>query len=498
MRRLSNITVSSLAVAALLGAGILGFGCAASDGSEHSVPSPGPGPGPDAGADARSGDAGDAGAPDGGGDQDGGDVDGGDDQRDFGPIPLCDTGSDDKLCAVLPHDVLLLPFPAYATLAGEQQRPFDVFGWQAFVALNHPAKGGSITNDVTSPRVWEGYETMRQVFGESADVHACDKVGDPNDPILDATILQASEDALVDRNLNYALYDTRMNPVEVDYIRKNGLDTRNGQQAFANKKLSISFPLGEYADEDTKTGGAIPAMEIKATWRILGPNDDASRFYTVKRRILVPSKMSATHADACYAETLGLVGFHIMAKAKTGNQPQDWVWPTFEHVDNQPLADDATSPEVDKIAVCTAPENAKGTFSFFDSKCSAADCPVNKEPAGDPIWGTSYPYAKASAPTGHGSQVVRCFGEYKETEEVNRKFQKALAGTPFANYRLINTQWEAHKDPPPDTASVPRKLSNPIAESFIQNSSCIDCHRGASAAVKTLDADFSYLLRHAK
>src|SRR5262249_51383883 len=77
-----------------------------------------------------------------------------------------------QLCSTIPHDVIETLSNGYSQLGAAQQRPFDNFAWQLFVALNWPANpDGSaskepITKDPTArkPRVWEFYNTVSDLF----------------------------------------------------------------------------------------------------------------------------------------------------------------------------------------------------------------------------------------------------------------------------------------------------------------------------------------------
>lgn len=429
------------------------------------------------------------------------------------PLQLCSKPGTDGLCSVIPNDLEFKQSrPAYGGIVEEDQRPFDNFSWQAFVGLNWPAAkdgaplAGSIADKATlsAPRVWESYATMRDVFGEDGNPAACNGVGNPNDPILDLNFLQATTMPLIDRHLNFALYDVRMNPTEVNYIRGNKLDTKAGQiDFFKIENNEISFPTGTYDDYELRTGGSPSSIEIKATWRILTPQDKAERFYTVNRRVLVPAADSVTGKDTCFAAKLGMVAFHIMARTTTDGQPQNWIWPTFEHVDNAPIATDAADQsKQEEMNDCIAPTNVSDSYSFFDPHCTAKDCPANDVPmtkTGKFLWAAQPPYAAAYANKGHGSQVVRCWDRYSETEIVNNKYHQALKGTPFQFYRLVNTQWDARGDGYPSIPkAVPHRLSNAVAETFDQSSSCIDCHKSADTAVPGKKGNLSFLLRHAK
>ena len=80
------------------------------------------------------------------------------------------------------------------------------------------------------------------------------------------------------------------------------------------------------------------AVEIKAAWRVMCTDescikkDDLSRYYVQDVQIYNPDTSSG---DICTPAQVGLVGMHI--GHKTFWTPQ-WVWSTFEHVDNVPKA----------------------------------------------------------------------------------------------------------------------------------------------------------------
>ncbi len=427
------------------------------------------------------------------------------------PVELCAQRATQGLCATLPHDVLFeASANGYSGLVPRDQRPFDNFSWQTFVALNWPAHfagtppAETIGAEGGVPRVWQTYPTMSEVFGERhGDPAACEGVGRGDEPILEYAFLQGTGQPLIDRNRNFVMYETRMNPVEAAYIRDSGLDTQTGQRAFfAEAGNRVSFPLGYYDDPAARTGGAVGAIETKAAWRIIDTahGDDPSRYFTVERRVLVPADSSASRRDFCFAAKLGLVGFHVMTRTTTKGQPQDWIWSTFEHVDNAPLAATPTEQTAHEMDECRAPAGLAARYSFFDAGCQrdGKPCLANAPPpfARHYRWSTTAPYARAYGE--FGTQVVRCWNDYPETEQVNAEFQRALAGTPWANYRLVNTQWDAHGDGYPVVPKpTPERLANSVAETYAQgSSSCTTCHASATALGR--DANFSFLLGHAR
>jgi hypothetical protein len=164
-------------------------------------------------------------------------------------------------------------------------------------------------------------------------------------------------------------------------------------------------------------------------------------------------------------------------------------------------------------------------YSYFDARYPALANVVPKPaPNGTFFWNGTEPYAKNyMTPVGNiggrtGTQISRCWQIYKLTLELNAQWQKKLreAGSVFANYMLIGTQWGGSVEPtfpPPGPADVvPNYLSNSVLETFLQTSfdaknpqpfntgSCITCHSVASFSAKgiaiepvNVASDFSFL-----
>jgi hypothetical protein len=407
-----------------------------------------------------------------------------------------------ELCSAIPHEVQVsLPF-GYTGLTATVQPAFDQFSWQSFVALNWPAGAdgkplpGPIGANPGSPRVWETYEDAADVFWPGTTAAACNtgggklllqmaKNGHVIDP--DGSFDEAVGGPLVDRNLNFVVFEKKMNPDEAAYVRANRLQDPQVQDTFS----VISFPAGRYANQDSLSGGRVGAMEIKAAWRILQPaaGDDTTRYYRRAATIYVPAKHSATGQPLCVNAVVGLVGLHIAHK--TEDFPQ-WIWSTFEHVDNAPT--------------CPAGSTNCGQdgrrYSFYNPQCPT--CPVNTPlalPAGDSTfrWAATPPYAARYAYSGrYGSQITRTQPVYDFTEAVNTRWHAALAGTVWAHYRLIGSQWLTGTDSPGTAVSAPETLGNSVLESYIPNtSSCVGCHQGATTVNGKTSADFSFLLEMA-
>ncbi|MBD1365105.1 hypothetical protein IDJ77_14885 [Mucilaginibacter sp. ZT4R22] len=437
------------------------------------------------------------------------------------PNAFCDSTAADNPCSIIPYDVnesFGLGYDSF--LDSLHQTPFDIFSWQTFIALNWPANaagnpiGTSITDSVNAPRVWEHYQDPAEVFGTSMPLlnlrlgetkksgqkflyldskapHNLAHVASINSNDMGG-FQEADGHPLIDRNLNFALYEIKMNPVETKFTLDNQLTTTQGiYNAGIKTNNSIDLPQSNQA---TKNVGMI---EIKASWRILLPaaGDDTSRYYCRKATIFIDSLHTRNHKPLLITNvTVGMVGMHIVRK--TAKVHVNQIWTTFEHIDNTP--DNAQEAQM----------NGR-QWSFYNPDC--LNCTPNA-PAdtikGDNqqyLWEPNMPYARdyATGSPGQqskrdsfGTQAMRVYPVYRYTELVNQQWQAKLKGTVWANYKLIGTQWEQSEIHPGPTA--PNFLGNTTLETFLQaDASCISCHRDASILYNnkkdTIKTDFSFI-----
>ncbi len=334
----------------------------------------------------------------------------------------------------------LSPYPPQDISLPANASEADEFAWKMFVALNWPEMPGQRGIPDESKRigdpgitVWRSFKTSTEMFNADGSDPGPWTAGDPNTAIrLDqnakatkrelelSEVKQAIGGSLTDQHGNLTYYDKAANVISYDFIREKKLYSADGQSRYG----PVVFPFG--------------AIEVKAAWRIMTGSDDQSRYYTMPAQVLE----NGTDKSA----TVGLVGLHIITK--TPNAPE-WIWSTFEQVDNVPGA----SP-------------AAGVAWSYNEPGSAT--PPNTE-------------TSPGAPT----QVER----YNKTlpDAANARWQAALKGTPWEYYQLIGTQFPI-KNPQPD------QLANVAMETYIQpQSSCIECHSAARSLTKE-NTDFSFLL----
>lgn len=116
---------------------------------------------------------------------------------------------------------------------------------------------------------------------------------------------------IVDANAQVLWYEVRCNQDHFNYVTAGPYPLYNleGQEAArADANFTFDFPQN--------------ALEFKATWRVLGPKDDDSKYWTA-----YGAYYDATNTLQ-YAK-IGLTALHIISHVQS-----NWFWMTFEQVEN--------------------------------------------------------------------------------------------------------------------------------------------------------------------
>lgn len=259
----------------------------------------------------------------------------------------------------------------------------------------------------------------------------------------------ALENPLIDQHRRRVLYQVVINPTEEKYLKdhftgqmRTSLVLSGAQSAMTN------CPDGVDCDKYNCPG----VLELKLAWKVLAHGDIRGRF--LRRKVQLPIGCSteancnvdcSRHPAKCSSVELGLVGMHIIHKTKLQEQ---WIWSTFEQVDN--------------VRSNKLPRSGQTRPSFFDPNCPSAKCPINRPGA-----------------PGHSSQIMRECPIPNITEELNSKAQSLVArqDSVLQYYELVGTQYLANVS----GELIPPTLRNTVIEPFAtgETSSCIGCHRGA-------------------
>ncbi len=460
--------------------------------------------------------------------------------RQDGAWPPCDRGGLDK--------------SGGSTGLDQIQAAFDIFAWDTFVALNWPASspgepdpsrviGDGKNGD--NETVWESWKESFEIFLPNGAAPSA--WGDPRVPpavcpttdgrtrrvltqlgkapldfvhrgpdgnVLDEFSNPFKGGPIIDQMGRFARFEIAVNETMFDHIVTNVLYSRAGQRQYALEaakpgsqlpkhrgKPAVQFPYGRIAKQDPDDPSAgVGSIMIKAGWMDLtGYDEEVVRtFHTKTGFVYTPAEKESGIEERCELKTMGLVGLHIAHK--TCFAPQ-WVWATFEHVDNVPTLDDVML------------DNLKDRYNFYKPHCT--DCePVNQPPADRP-WNPN----KGAKP----SQIVRIDSIPKldpNAERLNELYHQALArlspDSVWRHYELISAQWPTRTNRDecttlrsnPGGDPAPNFLANTTLETYIQghtprvSSNCTDCHGDATTTAtgtkqNVLHADFTFLLERA-
>lgn len=377
--------------------------------------------------------------------------------------------------------------PATAPAANAGQDTFDRYSWQLFIAMNWPAQDGQrgTPNCNKQPgdtgyTVWQTYKSVDQIFLPDAS-----NPGPWNSSLLakslgiiniaalkNSNLVQAIDQAvggwLIDQRGNPTYYDISANQTSYDYIVAN----RFYDATVVSRANNIAFPNG--------------VIEIKSSWRILTPADNASRYLTMFARV---ARFNDQGQRIGVGEAyLGLVGLHVITKAQ--GYPQ-WIWSTFEQIDN-------VAPRVNGV------DRPVPGFPYSYFNASAPANTLNQSPCNWQQQGTQMvcvPRPGTTFKTPNPLNRVTPIAD--TTDRINSSMQAdpGLQRSVLRYYQLVTTQHPSMPDNPgnPLGDPTPALSANVTMESYIQpNSSCMSCHSMATPVKSPYKSDFSYLFKFAK
>jgi len=398
------------------------------------------------------------------------------------------------------------------------QPDFDVYSWNTFIALNWPpgldGNGDpkkTIGQNGDNDTVWEHYRDVRDVFLPGGTKPTW---SGPPQPVPDEgkalykpgmrvltqvgktpTVLTDfsqpfNTGPLIDQNGIYTRFEILINKPMFDYILNNSLYSKAGQKVFTPP---VKFTCGTLGSNGNP--GVEGAIMVKSAWKVIKASEKP-RFHSEDALVCSQASQNPKYPATCSVKTMGLVGLHIAHKTQNASQ---WLWSTFEHVDNAPTDADVASGKL------------KPKYSYYNPKCDAKSCPANQIPP--------RPWNPTKVSSFH-SQVVRNdlfnFPIYASSAAVrNADAKKLLVGVNaksiWQNYVLISTMWPTNPGKcaaaPGDPLGTPAPtfLANTTLETYLQrkppqpnvSSQCIECHNNATMTVP-VPSDFTYILQRAQ
>ncbi|KYG08090.1 hypothetical protein BE21_25705 [Sorangium cellulosum] len=346
---------------------------------------------------------------------------------------------------------------------------------------------------------------------------------------LDQLAAQAGDDySLVDATGATVLYDIRVNEPMFRDIQKRNLYSAAGFDA-ACKADGGDCTQETYLPPNEGSGEG--SVELKTAWRDFGAKSCPTSMYCVGH--------------------WGLAGMHVVQKTKLHGE---WIWASFEHVDNSPDCQPggsnpiaATGPSGQPWALFDPTTAPAGVMSsgVCDVKAKPPQC--NGDPRTNaPCGGTGQPACVFKAinvcrtdqlPAG-GASNQNCTvdntpaGNARNVACLNATLDPQLSG-PWTNYRLVGTVWVEGGVAPtqdfrvnifqePSDAGVPSKdaagsvhMANTTMETWMQTGStgfeppnvqndkkagCFQCHHlpNAPSTASFPQGDLSHIFSKIK
>ena len=412
---------------------------------------------------------------------------------------------------------------------------FDNFSWQEFIALNWPAAidpasglpirgvpntSPGINMGSPGPRVWESWKADWELFrpidpstgqmGVPTDwtSYALNPSSDPcpniNPPAGSRIFTQGTkmDSLLPDFNQAFSspLFAQNQLPARYDiHFNQTGYSMIQQNDWYAQLPSQVKFQTSPWFGEIPQ-GAPYGIIELKAAWRELKATDDDSRYYWVTATVLDPGS-----PQTCRPAKMALVGFHIGHKTSLKANGQiigamtEWVWSTFEHIDNVP---DGTPGQLKTYPF----NNGQGTPpTNCPSPNQALNCGYDYKP---PKQKANQPFPANPKPV----QVTRVTPISDTTAALNQQFRQFLKSqlgenTVWQYYQLVATQWPTivkgqNFNPAgtyPFNCDCPfpnDHVANTTAETYFQQTdygtgmgnSCMSCHFQAGTT------DFSWTL----
>jgi hypothetical protein len=355
---------------------------------------------------------------------------------------------------------------------------FDDYSWRAFIALNWPAKPGlrgvpdgtkriGDFSDLDGKVVWQtwkaDYELSEPEGMEPAEWSPVGgftphrdlpSTGSGSKLVLGSfsgfsDFNQAGNGRfggpLVAQNHTYVRFEVRLNEAEFNFLRNQQLD--RPARLSTGDGPGMRFPNN--------------CVAVKAAWKIIKQDELSAaqgRYYMVDALVFDPP------TNSYRLQKVGLVGLHIVQK--TAMRPQ-WVWSSFEQIDNVP--EPGVTPSPGRL------------YSFNDPSK-----PQVLSPATAPL-----PISKTNPPLDNPKvmQVVRAKKIAESTSKTNEAYHALLKGSVWENYELVMTQWPKFPEPEGENgAPFPGEFTGPdpmtniantTMETYFQRSastSCMACH----------------------
>jgi hypothetical protein len=304
------------------------------------------------------------------------------------------------------------------------------------------------------------------------------------------TLQAGSTNDLIAQSNVKVQYDLAVNQAMYNYISSNVLYNATCFNAGSN---NVHMPPAVNPDSDPES------IELKVAYLPMAPCD-GTKYHCINALVNGQSM------------SVGLIGFHVVHKLP---DHQEWIWSTFEHVDNTP-----------DCAQISNPPSGYSSWNFFKTGFVPVGkpCPACAEEDGSGCDATTQCntfVSDTAIPNICRTQqlsTLQCNPDGGLNDDVNdvvclnqSVWGLLPANSVWRNYMLVGTVWFKPGMSAPDTSGqVPptgqaftgnTNLSNTVMETYTQqaNANCLSagCHTSAFASISTTGkaghADFSHM-----
>jgi hypothetical protein len=405
---------------------------------------------------------------------------------------------------------------------------FNILAWRAFIALNWPAeatgdpsKSKTIDqqyDDVT--RVWETWRPSDSIFlAGGAPPPRWDGLPQRSSNYsaraawrqhtTESSNLEAFSGPLVDQHGHWVRYQMRVNHEEFDYIVCNELYSQEGQIRFSHALLADQ-PCADGSKPSKTQQVELPvnvgtkhgAIEIKLAWKQLEPHEDKARFFTRELEAELSEPPGPDGKKPVEKFTAGLVAMHIAMKTQSS---PEWIWSTFEQVDNVRVNADVHGQSIHPSFYEPArkqPVNVLPLPNATVNPATGALEVVSDNTVAPSKWIeslTTVPVQvrRVAVPTQPGLNPYDAeLG--KVAAGINTQAQRLLhdANSKFQYYELIDTQWPVHPNAPASAGgansapeSITHKTPGDMVPVFLVNTTMETYFQKGSQTAGALEQD---------
>jgi hypothetical protein len=358
---------------------------------------------------------------------------------------------------------------------GDDNCNFHRWAWQEFLWLMQASGSGGPANVLTLANPNDlfvanplPYPGRAGGTGMALDFMPRDQ---KDEDLVDATSIHQAGDlgVLIDQAGQPVFYTIVIDSTWYNFARSNGLTTASG---FASASDTLNFPT-------SGTG----SLEVKTAWRVAVVGDStyipnaSSRFFTTQAQIptvTVVNGSFVTDTSKMRTATLALVGMHVVG---TVPDHAEFIWATFEQVDNAPLCSQTPQGATN--------DSTGGAWSLYtpNLQCATGNCNVLPTQASF----TPTPICRVAA----FGDTSKSSPNAQNIQALNASVQSQLANNSILRkYRLVGGQWTTPGGLPATSGASTNirgssLLANLTMESFLQpaadtGSTCFTCHNGGT------------------